>query len=207
MDALMPNLNLVFADFALLAILLAIMYSITILEELITASNRAAVGIAHQQRGQAATWGFTGILLTLVAGVTIAAEGSRNNSAWLLLPFSFMGQWAYFHWKTSTLLDVQIVVDHFDQIYRTAILTVLEQQQARVCGIPEIHETIISGKYIPLPNPSNLLVKFAVPLPVRNIVARLLPTMKRTGELLLQLEKDKVVNQVKGHYFLNKPKP
>lgn len=196
-----PDLKLAFIDFALVSVILAIMYSITVFETLVSASNHGATGVALAETKRAATWAFTGILVTLTAGVFAAAVGGRRGSAALVVPFFFMARWAYFHWTMSKLLDVKVVLEHFDQTYRTSILEALREGKGGLT-VDQIHEratnTSTYSQMLALGAP---LIKSVLPVPVGDIQTVLLPTRKKTEDVLRQLDLEKFVRQDGDLYF------
>lgn len=185
----LPTLELEFRDFALVAILLAILYLITVIEAL-SAGGTATTGIPLEQRKRAASWGFVGIFATLLAGV--AAEASSLDADFLGVPFLCMGHWAYFHWKTSRLLDVEAIVSHFDTAYRQALVGVLKDKAGQRLSVGQLRDLAIqSNVYTAMLNSSTPLFKAAVPISIGEAVTRLLPDEKKTREMLAQLEAEK----------------
>lgn len=201
-----PELQLAFTDFTLLALILLVMYSISVLESSGIADNRAASGIDLLQRKRAATWAWVGSLSTLIAGVVAASEEGRNDVVWLTIPLLFMAHWAYFHWSTSRMLDAQAVLQHFDDAYRKAILAALAPQPGREgLTIEQIRELATqSNAYIRLLTAGSPMVQAVVPLPVKDVVTRLLPNKEKTEQILNQLVDEKVVSLANGVYFLPK---
>jgi hypothetical protein len=199
----LPHLALSFGDFALLAILLAMMYALTALEVWLTPAGRNAAGVPLVQRKRAAAYAFFGIFLTLVAG---AISDARHTETLFLVPFGCIAYWGYFHWKTtSQLIDVQVIVDQFNEAYKNAVLAVVNEAPTEGLTVQRIHElTLDREPYTKLLTVGSPILKQVLPLAIGDVAARLLPTTKRTEEVLRDLEKEGIIRRTAEGGFSGK---
>lgn len=193
----LPELRLAFTDFVLLAIMLTIMYGITVFEAVSTSGGWEGAGVSLDLRKRAATWAFAGVVFTLMAGVAAGTEEeSHRSSVYLGVPLVFVGHWAYFHWKSSKLIDVQVILKHFDDAYKKAVLETLERNPQGL-SIEQIRQLALqSDVYFRILRLSRPLVKSAATIPIAKMLDELLPTEDKTEAILRSLIKAAVVQQV-----------
>jgi hypothetical protein len=188
MQIQLPIVELAFEDFALLAILLSLMYLLTIIEAL---GQQSSAGIALINRKRAATWSFAGILLTVTAG--IAAPTLNDDLPLLLIPFVAIANWAYFHWLNSKLLDTQVILTHLDEAHRSAIVTIFSQEHSGLSAHVVRERMIQTDAYARVLSASGPFLKTVVPLPLGVVLDRLMPTQAKTDEILRKLQDEGLV--------------
>lgn len=204
MDINISNADLTFGDFALLSILLMLMYAVSMLGALLGPS---AAGIPLQNRKAAVTWSFAGVIATVGAGVL--ADSVSSDLPLLGIPLFFILMWAYSHFLSNKLIDVQILVRQVDKAYEETIVEILPTDAgAGLLAVEVLQRAVTTNVYFSYLSRGGALAKSVAPLAVGELVTeRLLPSLERTEALLAELEKSKMIKQVNGRYIRLAPPP
>ena len=118
------KLDLSFADFAVCALLLAVLYLISALEAMwLARDDREITSREGKDLRTASTWAFIGITLTLIAGVL----SQMNLASWLdesltAVPAIFLVHWAIYHRQASKIIDFSAVESQIKNSYKNEIL-------------------------------------------------------------------------------------
>ena len=198
-----------FTDFCILALLLGVLYSVSAFEAWLSPSGQNAAGISKMHRKAAATYAFFGILVTLLAGVVVAADTQTGDIVYLSAPLFFVVHWAMFHYRSSDLIDPRIVQDQITQNYREAVIQVLAERASTSLSVEEVRGLALeSSLYVGLLEKGQPLFKSVAPVPVRDLIASLIPTQDKTRELLQSLEQEgRICVGEDGKYVMRRAAP
>jgi len=188
--------DLQFIDFAVLALLLAMLYGLSAIEVLLAPSKRG--GLSELERinlQKAATWALLGILATLVAGVSADARETRSSyeMVMILVPLFFIFRWAAFHVRKSRMVRIEMVQEELDLTYKLEIL-----RYVSLIGKPASNLEIYS-ECVKRLHTSAILEKlthsiggqvFTISLGLEDLMKKLLFTETKCSLLLQELKKD-----------------
>jgi len=193
-------IELPFTDFCVLALLLALLYGITAVEAWISPKGQAATGISMLNRKTAASFAFFGVLATLVAGVLSAADNRGIDFLYLGVPLAFLAHWAWFHYLASDLVDPQVLQDILAKSYEDAVVQVIAERSHAALSVEEVRALALeSSLYARLLVRGHPLLKGAAPVPVVEIITRLIPSVDMTRTLVDSLaEQGRIVKLSDG---------
>lgn len=120
-------LDLQFSDFAILSILLAILYFVSAIEWLATRGRWNLRTTKSLELRKAASWAFVGIFSTVIAGIVADALARWSIELPLIcIPLFFISYWFYFHRRSSDIVQFSLIVNHFDEEYERKIAAMLK---------------------------------------------------------------------------------
>jgi hypothetical protein len=188
-------------DYILLAFLQLVMYLLTIIEAGLGDGRQTAT--ASIDRSKAATWAFIGVFLTLVAGAVAKSVASplAEGLAFAIAVYA-IGQWGFFHWSISKLLDSSVVENELFDIYRRALVGVFTNAAGTGLSESEVAArllTLLQGPGVFFANAR--VFKQLFPVSVRMMVDRLFPTPENLRPLLERLVKDGVLRFDDNKYY------
>ena len=118
-----PEIDLQFLDFAVLAVLLTALYGLSAMEFVLASSgDRKLSKLEEIDLHKAITWAFLGILATLITGVFASSPDLEMfKTPLVLIPLFFITRWAVFHFRQSRLVKIDLVQEEFDNLYKEKI--------------------------------------------------------------------------------------
>jgi hypothetical protein len=204
------HINVHFGDFVLLAILLSILYLITLMELWLSSEAKDDFGGSGDDRRNAASWAFFGIFFTLCGGVAVESSLVDDKLVLLAIPTLFLARWAYIHYVSSDVLDVALVLREIEIIYLQALREALLKVGPVGATITHLHSitsthlgisTSRSSLKVVLP----VIMRLGLPKPLIKGAQELFFTESKVEELLNKLIQSNEVGQRDGHYFLRFP--
>jgi hypothetical protein len=190
----LEQVNPSLTDFLFLALLQLLMHILTVLE--VARGDTKSGSTADIDRTSAATWSFSGMLLTLLAGIVAKGLAAPAISASaLVIPLYFIARWAFFHWRTSKLLDSAVIETELREVYRRAILDVFEEPNAGALSAEQIVVRALPYmKQAKLLYDKAALFKRLVPVSIGTLFDRLLPTPDNLRSTLTELVDNKALS-------------
>lgn len=147
MKQYVPNFikgNLEFSDFALLAVLIAILYGLTAMEYFrLSKSDLAFGGSRGINLRKAGIWSFYGIISTIIAGWLADMNLSTvTEYPMVIVPLFFIFKWAGFHIKGSKIIDPSVLEKNIESLIDNNIIKQLKM--ANNClSAKSIYENLI----------------------------------------------------------------
>jgi hypothetical protein len=207
-----PLIDLHFTDFAILALLLAILYGLSAIEVLLSSQNGGLSELDRIDLQKASTWALLGILATLIAGIStdISSGAQTFEIATVLVPIFFVGRWAYFHLRSSRLVQIDLIRNELDNIYRGEIVGYISGL-ASPASIDEIYVQCakqLHSSHITARLTSSLGVKvFTVSLGLNEFVGDLLFTREKCERLLNGLVETRLLKREANSYQYQRSLP
>lgn len=136
-------INLEFTDYAILALLLGVLYLITAIEFHLSKASKPLGESKERSLKKSGVIAFIGIIVTLICGVAMELGLSWFiEGGLLLLPLAFILLWAGFHRKATDIIDLKEFDIHIEDYHKRRIKKCLEDSQLIGLSFDEIRSTI-----------------------------------------------------------------
>ena len=203
--------DLRFLDFAVLALVLSVLYLISAVELMwIAGSEHEVKSRKGRDLKTASTWAFLGVISTIFSGIISELNIVRWADLGLaVVPLGFVVQWAIYHREASSVIDFDIIEKRLREAYKTEIISWARRSQRfqdKPFDLAEVVDVLQNANPTAvLASMSTTLGKKFLGVPPEQFVQLFGPIWIRpdkAGELLAELEQSGDLTQHNGDYYL-----